>query len=359
MKELEGLKVGIVFGCYAPMHQGHLDLVFKAKKECDAGVIIIVCGSDNDRGCRIGLPLEKRFQYIMDFFQDDELVKVIAIDESKLAIDEYPNGWDKWLEVFKQMYQTMNVLERCWYVGEEDYQKQLAKRGETAVYVNRNKNQISATLIRQNPLLYWHKIVPTFRHHFSHNILITGTASEGKSTLVNDLSKYFSTVSTVEYGKESLLESQIDERYLKVEDYLNFLENQYQLTKTKINSKENNGVFFADTDNLVTRMYAEYYATDNDFTLSLNDYKLIEKEAVKYNEKYRWDKIFLIYPHNKFVDDGIRYMKHSKLEIRLKMYEILCEYLKEARLWDKVVVLNGDYYENFIIICDYVKELLK
>ena len=48
--KLSGEKVGIAFGFYAPMHQGHLDVIFKAKKECDAGVIIIVCGSDYDRG---------------------------------------------------------------------------------------------------------------------------------------------------------------------------------------------------------------------------------------------------------------------------------------------------------------------
>ena len=46
---LSGKKVGIAFGCYAPMHQGHLDVIFKAKKECVAGVIVIVCGSDDDR----------------------------------------------------------------------------------------------------------------------------------------------------------------------------------------------------------------------------------------------------------------------------------------------------------------------
>ena len=78
---LYGEKIGIAFGCYAPMHQGHLDLIFKAKKECDAGVIIIVCGSDNDRGVSYNMPLIKRFEYIKEFFKDDDLVKVHMIDE--------------------------------------------------------------------------------------------------------------------------------------------------------------------------------------------------------------------------------------------------------------------------------------
>ena len=43
-------------------------------------------------------------------------------------------------------------------------------------------------------------------------------------------------------------------------------------------------------------------------------------------------------------------MKHSDLEIRKEMFEILCEFIKDAGLWDKVKILNGNYYDNFIEI---------
>jgi hypothetical protein len=36
------------------------------------------------------------------------------------------------------------------------------------------------------------------------------------------------------------------------------------------------------------------------------------------------------------------------------MYEILCSFIKEVGLWDKVTILNGNYYENFISIVEYV-----
>ena len=52
-------------------------------------------------------------------------------------------------------------------------------------------------------------------------------------------------------------------------------------------------------------------------------------------------------------------MKHSKLKYREDMFYILCSFLKEANLWEKVTILDGSYYENFIEIKEYVKEILK
>ena len=354
-----GEKLGIVFGCYAPMHQGHLELILRAKKECDAGVMIIVCGDDNDRGTLIGLSLKKRYELIKEYFKNDEYVYICMIDESTLQIDEYPNGWDKWLKEVHRIYQDKYVVnEKIWYVGEPDYKIQLSKRNEQAILVDRNINDISATKIRNNPIKYFNKIVPTFRPHFSYNILITGTASEGKSTLVSDLSKYYFTASSVEYGKENIIKTNNDERYLTVNDYLSFLDNQYLLTKNGINSLGNQGIFFGDTDNLVTLMYAKYYSMDPDFILTIEDAKKIEEAAFKYNFLYKWNKIYLIMPHNKFVLDGVRYEKHAKLEIRYELYNILCDLIKKSGLWDKVEILDGTYYENFKKIVDDTRELI-
>ena len=40
-KPLSGEKVGVVFGSLAPLHQGHLDCIMRAKKETMAAVLLL------------------------------------------------------------------------------------------------------------------------------------------------------------------------------------------------------------------------------------------------------------------------------------------------------------------------------
>lgn len=362
-KPLTGEKVGVVFGSFAPLHQGHLDLIMRAKKENDGGCIVIVCGFDGDKGEPL-MPHNKRYRYVREFFADDDLVAVYAINDTEIGLDKYPNGWIGWMKEFKQIYEkaTTNNPERVWYVGDRVYCDDLVNMwNENAILVDRTAtNPICATMIRQNPIKYWDKIATPFRRVFSHNILISGTASEGKSTLVNDLGKYFNAPHSFEWAKDDYMKnSDIGEWELDGTDFLAFLYGQYNLNKQMINSPANHGIFFADTDSIVTRMYAEYYAKDNDFALTAREFEKIAAVADELASKSRWDKIFLIAPHGVFVDDHSRYMGHSEMKDRQELFDILVEDIKRAGNWDKVTVLYGNYYENFVTVVDYVKEIIE
>lgn len=362
-KPLRGNRVGVVFGSFAPLHQGHLDLIMRAKKENDGGCIVISCGFDGDKGEPL-MPHAKRYRYVREFFADDDLVAVYAINDTELGIQEYPKGWEAWLQEFDKIFKTatagMDVSpKRMWYAGDERYYTDLMARGEECTLVDRiSDNPICATMIRQNPIAHWNKITYPFRRVFSHNILICGTASEGKTVLTRDLGKYFNAPYSYEYAREYMEQSCVADWELDGADYAAFLQGQYNLNRSLINSPGNNGLFFADSDSMVTRMYAEYYAKDPSCALTEEEFQEVAVLADSLTRKCRWDKIFLVAPHGVFVDDHARFMAHSGMKERIELFEILCENLKRSGNWERVEVLTGTYYENFMAVVRYVRQIM-
>ena len=360
------MKVGITFGGYCPMHQGHLDLIMKAKKENDI-CYVIVCGYDNEpRANETGLTLNRRFSLVKQMFKDDEQIRVLQVNDTKLGIDESmsESNWEIWLNYVRviTLSNGRSPFDAVtWYVGEESYVTALNKYQDkwfssisNVVYVDRGINPISATMIRENPIKYWNKIAWAFRPYFSTNILITGTASEGKSTLTRDIATYFGIPYSEEYGRTYMEFYGKSDTDLTINDFQEFLIEQRRDTKSKIESSGNNGIVISDTDNLVTLMYAQAYVEDNNIDLTEDDYKTLETLAWNIKRGIQWDKIFLLPPKNKFVDGGCRYMEQSSMEERTKNYNRLVNLLKQFGWWDKVEIINGDYLENFEIVKNYI-----
>lgn len=372
-KPLEG-KVGVVFGSFAPLHQGHLDLIMRAKKENEGGCLVIVCGYDGDKGEPI-MPHNKRYRYVREFFADDDLVAVYAINDTEIGIDKYPDGWDGWMKEFGTIWKKsvrsksintgddyeIHHPERVWYVGDETYYKDLAERwNEEVILVDRKAtNPISATMIRENPIKHWDKITAPFRRVFSTNILICGTASEGKTTMTADLGKYFNAPYSWEWARDYINESCISDWEFDSADFIAFLEGQYNLNKKLINSPANHGVFFADSDSMVTRMYAEYYAKDDSCALTQEEFEKVAVMADELTRKCRWDKIYLLCPHGVFVDDHERFMAHSGMKERQELFELLCNNIRNSGNWDKVTILDSGYWNNFKRVVEDVKGIIE
>lgn len=362
-KPLSGKRVGVVFGSFAPLHQGHLDLIMRAKKENDGGCVVICCGYDGDKGEPL-MPHFKRYRYVREFFADDDLVAVYSINDTEIGADVYPNGWSQWMSTFEEIWNKSvknTDIKRVWYVGDENYHNDLINLyHEECVLVDRvSTNPICATMIRQNPIKHWDKITFPFRRIFSTNILICGTASEGKTTMTQDLGKYFNAPFSYEWARDYMRESCVSDWELDSADYMAFLEGQYNLNKKLINSPANHGLFFADSDAMVTRTYAEYYAKDKDCALTEEELAPIFAMADEITRKSRWDKIFLLPPHGVFVDDHERYMAHSGMKERWELFEILCNNIKASGNWDKVTILDGGYYNNFLQIVNYAKGVIE
>jgi nicotinamide riboside kinase len=128
------------------------------------------------------------------------------------------------------------------------------------------------------------------------------------------------------------------------------------MRKRIINNDE--GVFISDTDNLVTLMYALAYTEDPNVPITPEEYSNKVLPVAKALEgRVVWNKIFLLPPKNKFVDDGSRYMKQASIDERIANFQKLTTLLKEFGLWDKVEILDGDFKSNFERVKDYINKL--
>ena len=121
-----------------------------------------------------------------------------------------------------------------------------------------------------------------FRAYFSKNILIAGTASEGKTTLCRDIGKYFAIPYSYEKGRDNCALKTDPE--FNIKDFIYNIYEQHKYNEELICSPQNPGVFISDTDNMVTLMYAQAYANRDGFGINQKDYETLVKLADAYDE---------------------------------------------------------------------------
>jgi NadR type nicotinamide-nucleotide adenylyltransferase len=332
----------VVFGTFAPLHVGHQQEIYKAVAECGQA-IVIVSGYQGDRGDLVGLPLQKRYRYLREAYSDETTIHVDMIDES--AIPRYPDGWGPWLDALvavirRNTPEGMTDREYVLYTGEQDYIDELSTRlpnytddhtSWTTVKLDRSRIPVSATMIRSDSMQYWSLINRVFRRAFTKKVLVMGSASTGKSTLVRRLARSINAPFSEEYARTYEEERNLKDDDLSVADYVSFFEGQDRVNCQEVKSPSNQGVVFFDTDAIVTKTYAERYLPETDRSQW-------EAVAQLYINRESPDLILLIPPMTDYVDDGFRNMDWAADTDGF--YSALLANLRQANLMDKVVVLD-------------------
>lgn len=148
------MKIGIVFGCFIPLHSGHKYLIDQASKDNDI-VIIGVCGKDNDRG-KDFIPFRDRIELMKKLYTLPKYI-VVPVDDEKLKLDG-SFSHDNWVIWGKELFSNANInpdniyAQFTWYTGEPSYTEKLSNIYKCHKFVtfDRPKNGVSGTKIRQN-----------------------------------------------------------------------------------------------------------------------------------------------------------------------------------------------------------------
>ncbi len=150
VKKREG-SVGIVFGCFIPLHAGHKMLIETAIAENEK-VIIGVCGAVDDRG-RDFVPFDDRYDLICRKYAGP-MVKVVKIDDRKISMDGTftLQNWVVWCdELFSQAEESPDG-DITWYMGEESYRDKISQIYPEHRFriFDRREIPLSGTEIREN-----------------------------------------------------------------------------------------------------------------------------------------------------------------------------------------------------------------
>lgn len=166
------MNVGIMFGCFIPLHKGHLKLIEKAIQENDK-VIIGVCGYDDDRGQNF-IPFKTRYKLMKRKYANNPNIKVVKIDDKKLGLTGTFSleAWRIWCdELFGNA--KISPSNNCkWYTGDPPYAEKLKELyPKHEMYLsNRQEDNISGTMIRQDYRKYKNLIDEDFYEYLEGNV---------------------------------------------------------------------------------------------------------------------------------------------------------------------------------------------
>lgn len=176
---------GLVMGRFAPPHQGHQYLLsFAAQQVQQLTVVLRALPED-------GIDPELRLQWLHGMAPEARVLRIQGDAEQPILAD--------WVNALGEILpEAVDVL----FSNEPQHEKFAALLGARFVCVDPERSvvPVSATQIRQNPLLHWEHLAHCARPYFARTIRIVGAEGSGKTTLSRKLAAAFRTVVVPEFA---------------------------------------------------------------------------------------------------------------------------------------------------------------
>ena len=337
-------KVGFMGGKFLPFHLGHLFAILEAHNQVDKLYIILSSSKKRDKELceRDGIkyiPADVRMSWLGEAFNDLENIEVIDIED-----DQWDNDYD-WTEGARMI--TGAIPEKITHVFSSEHTytelfKQFYPFAEHVVVDDERKTvTISATELRQNLFDNWDKLPIFVRSFFTKKVLVTGTESVGKSTLVTKLAKFFNTNFVHEVGRDYC------ERYKNhlTVPMFDSIAMEHFLLQEKL-APHSDKVLFVDSDAIVTKYYLNmYFGATSAFI----------DELIKLQS---FDLCLYLEPDVKWMPDGFRFAGDT--QERLKNNELLKQlYIDNWSSDFPTIHISGDYSNRLLVARQEVNKLFK
>jgi HTH-type transcriptional repressor of NAD biosynthesis genes len=322
--------VGFLGGKFLPLHQGHIYVMLEASTLVDELYIITSSSENRDRELceRDGIkymPAKVRLSWIGEALNNLENIKILNIEDDQF---DWNYDWDKGAEAIKK---AIGKPIDCVFSSEKEYDDLFKKNYPDSKHIvvddKRKTVNISATELRKDLYNNWDKLPDCVKGYFTKKVLVVGTESCGKSTLVKKLAKFYNTNYVQEVGRDycDKYSNQI------TEEMFNQIAMEHFLLQTK-KAKQSNKVLFVDTDAVITQYYLNMYFPGKKS-------QLIE-EIIKLEN---YDLILFLEPDVKWVADGLRFAGEENT--RKENNEKLKVLFKKRNM--PFVSISGNYNERF------------
>lgn len=331
-------KCGIYGGTFNPLHMGHVRCIIEAANQCEKLIIIISDGINRNE-----LNIKIRYRWIYQLTKHLSNVSIFIIKDEADTKQGYTE--DMWTsDAIKVKEFAGENIDVVFCGSDYDENSFWSKCYPDSEIIYFQRDQISSSKIRSNPMLYWDWLPNVVKPYYVKKVLVIGGESTGKSTLITNLANYYNTNYVEEVGRDISERSGTDLMMI-TDDFTDIL------LMHKIKEKEaiiiSNRLLFEDTDCLITKFYIRFLeGKQNDDNEALADV---------ISSLNRYDLILFLEPDVKFVQDGGRSIVIE--EDRVKYSNKIKDLYSEKGF--NFEIISGNYQERFLKSISLIDTLLE
>ena len=286
---MERFGCGLYGGSFNPLHLGHVRCMIEAANRCRELIVVISAGTRRDE-----IPLAQRYRWVYEAVKHFPHVRLMTLTDDAPTKADYTG--DRWLADAEKVKRFAGRPIDAVFFG-SDYGPDCwwTRCYPEAVPVRIERDGISSTAIRANPLACWDMLPLQVRPWYAKRVLLIGGESCGKSTLAASLAQHYGTVMLEEVGREISERSGTD-RWMIPSDFTDILLT-HKLRETEALQRANR-LLIEDTDCLTTLFFLRFLSGPE----QAGNAALAEAVA----GLNRYDLVLLLQPDVPFVQDGDR-----------------------------------------------------
>jgi len=337
------MTIGFLGGKFLPLHRGHMFAIMQASTMVDKLYVVLSSSVNRDSelcerdGVKF-MPADVRMSWLGASVSNISNIEIINIID-----DQWDADYD-WEDGARKI--RLAIPEKLTHVfsSESEYNSKFKKYYPEAQHIVLDESRlmvsISATDLRKHLYDHWDMLPETVRAFFVKKIVVVGTESCGKSTLVKKLASFYNTNYIHEVGKDDYCIKYKNQLTVKMFDSIAM--DQYRLIEKK--SLYSNKLLIIDTEAIVTQYYLNIY---KDCKSNLID-EIIKAQS--------FDLMLYLEPDVKWIDDGLRmFSEDSKRKIEN-------ERLKKMFLsygYNNLTFIKGSYEQRFKDSIEIINKLMK